>query len=116
LEFAANWSGVPADQCRLEADAVVCGEARTLLSDLYLAAEERGRLLHASRKAYGSPRSLAFNCQAFRVGVHRVTGEVMILQSVQAADAGTVINPMQCRGQVEGAVTQGLGWALYEKM
>ncbi len=39
-----------------------------------------------------------------------------MLQSVHAADAGTVINPMQCRGQVEGAVSQGLGWALYERV
>ena len=27
-----------------------------------------------------------------------------------------IINPMQCRAQVEGAVAQGLGWSLYEKM
>ena len=27
-----------------------------------------------------------------------------------------VLNPRQCRGRVEGAVAQGLGWALYEKM
>jgi putative selenate reductase molybdopterin-binding subunit len=38
------------------------------------------------------------------------------LQSVHAADAGTVINPMQLHGQVEGAVSQGIGWALYERI
>jgi CO/xanthine dehydrogenase Mo-binding subunit len=59
---------------------------------------------------------VAFNVQGFRLAVHRVTGEVRILQSVHAADAGTVINPVQCRGQVEGAVMQGIGWALYEHM
>lgn len=116
LEFAAAQAGFGSEQCRLEADAVVCGEARTTLADLYAAAERSGHALHAARKAYGSPRSVAFNCHGFRVAVHRVTGEVMILQSAQAADAGTVINPMQCRGQVEGAVSQGLGWTLYEKM
>ena len=42
------------------------------------------------------------------------TGEVRILLSVHAADAGTVINPMQCRAQVEGGVAQALGAALYE--
>jgi putative selenate reductase molybdopterin-binding subunit len=41
---------------------------------------------------------------------------VVILQSVQAADAGVVINPQQCRGQVEGGVAQGIGSALYEEM
>ncbi len=42
------------------------------------------------------------------------TGEIRILHSVQAADAGRVINPMQCRGQVEGGVGQAIGAALYE--
>jgi putative selenate reductase molybdopterin-binding subunit len=35
---------------------------------------------------------------------------------VQAADAGRVINPMQCRGQVEGGVAQAIGAALYERV
>ena len=35
---------------------------------------------------------------------------------MQAADAGRVANPMQCRGQVEGGVAQSLGAALYEEM
>ena len=42
------------------------------------------------------------------------TGEIRILYSVQAADAGRVLNPMQCRGQVEGGVAQALGAALHE--
>jgi CO/xanthine dehydrogenase Mo-binding subunit len=35
---------------------------------------------------------------------------------VQAADAGVVLNPEQCRGQVEGGVAQALGTALYEHL
>jgi putative selenate reductase molybdopterin-binding subunit len=35
---------------------------------------------------------------------------------VHAADAGRVINPMQCRGQVEGGVAQALGAALFEEL
>ena len=50
------------------------------------------------------------------MAVNRRTGEIRILRSVQAADAGVVINPMQCRGQVEGGVAQALGGALYEDM
>ncbi len=52
----------------------------------------------------------------FRIAVRRVTWEIRILQSVHAADAGTILNPMQCRGQVEGAVAQGIGSALFERM
>jgi CO/xanthine dehydrogenase Mo-binding subunit/aerobic-type carbon monoxide dehydrogenase small subunit (CoxS/CutS family) len=64
----------------------------------------------------GTPRSVAFNVHAFRVAVDVQTGEVRILQSIQAADAGTVINPEQCRGQVEGGTAQAIGSALYEEM
>lgn len=64
----------------------------------------------------GSPRSVAFNVHGFRVAVHRGTGEVRILRSVQAADAGVVINPEQLRGQIEGGVAQALGSALTERM
>ena len=35
---------------------------------------------------------------------------------MHAADIGRLINPMQCRGQIDGAIAMGFGWALYEKM
>jgi CO/xanthine dehydrogenase Mo-binding subunit len=59
---------------------------------------------------------VAFNVHAVRVAVNLETGEVKILQSIQAADAGVVLNPEQCRGQVEGGVAQAIGSALYEEM
>ncbi|GAB2916884.1 molybdopterin-dependent oxidoreductase [Rhodococcus aerolatus] len=64
----------------------------------------------------GTPRSLAFNVQAFRVAVDTGTGEVRVLRSVQAVDAGRVLNPEQLRGQVEGGVAQALGGALHEEL
>jgi putative selenate reductase molybdopterin-binding subunit len=76
----------------------------------------KGDRFDVIRKAYLSPRSIGFNVQGVRVAVHRVTGEIMPLQSVHAADIGKPINPMQCRGQIDGAITMGFGWALYEKM
>jgi len=66
--------------------------------------------------ADGALRSLAFNVHAVRVAVNPQTGAVRILQSVQAADAGTVLNPAQCRGQIEGGVAQAIGSALYEEV
>ncbi|MEV5592332.1 molybdopterin cofactor-binding domain-containing protein [Streptomyces sp. NPDC052496] len=64
----------------------------------------------------GTPRTVAFNAHWFRVAVDPGSGEIRILRSVHAADAGTVINPMQCRGQVEGGVAQALGAALFEEV
>ncbi|WP_181311521.1 molybdopterin-dependent oxidoreductase [Nocardioides campestrisoli] len=65
---------------------------------------------------HGTPRSVAFNVHGVRVAVSPTTGELRVLTSVQAVDAGVVINPEQLRGQVEGGVAQGLGSALYEEV
>ncbi|SDT35972.1 molybdopterin-dependent oxidoreductase [Actinoplanes derwentensis] len=62
----------------------------------------------------GTPRSVAFNAQFFRVAVDPGTGELRILRSVHSADAGTVMNPAQLRGQIEGGVAQALGATLAE--
>ena len=86
------------------------------LADIAAAAAAGGVDLEAAGRFDGTPRSVAFNVQAFKVAVHPVTGELRILRSVHAADAGTVINPAQCRGQVEGGVMMGIGAALYESM
>jgi CO/xanthine dehydrogenase Mo-binding subunit/aerobic-type carbon monoxide dehydrogenase small subunit (CoxS/CutS family) len=75
-----------------------------------------GTLLSAEADTDGTPRTVTFNVHGFRVAVRPATGEIRILQSVHAADAGTVINPRQCRGQVEGSVAQAIGAALYEQV
>ncbi|WP_285138350.1 molybdopterin cofactor-binding domain-containing protein [Microbacterium sp. lyk4-40-TSB-66] len=72
--------------------------------------------LIADGAEFGDFRSLAFNVHAARVAVDPETGTVKVLQSIQSADAGVVINPAQCRGQVEGGAAQGLGGALYEEV
>ncbi|GAA0281699.1 molybdopterin-dependent oxidoreductase [Cryptosporangium japonicum] len=99
---------------RLDADAVVVGTTRVTLKDL---AETAGSTrLTAHGHFGGTPRSVAFNVQWFRVAVDPGTGEIRILRSVHAADAGTVMNPMQCRGQIEGGIAQALGAALFEEV
>jgi putative selenate reductase molybdopterin-binding subunit len=70
--------------------------------------------LQANGHRDGTPRSVSFNVHGFCVAVQPRTSELRILHSVQAADAGHVINPMQCPGQIEGGAAQALGAALYE--
>jgi putative selenate reductase molybdopterin-binding subunit len=56
-------------------------------------------------------------CATFaEVEVDTETGQVHVLHLATAVDPGTAINPMQAEGQVEGAVTQGLGYALTEEL
>lgn len=116
LDFASEYSGVAKDDCELDSDSVICGDRRVKLAELCSARAESGRKLHATRKAYLTPRTIASNVQGVRLAVHRVTGEIRILQSVHGADIGRPINPLQCRGQIDGAVGMAFGWALTENM
>lgn len=88
--------------------------AATALAGQIAAGGGDGTLRSAEGSSDGRPRSVSFTAQGFRVAVDVRTGEVRILHSVQAVDAGTVLNPMQCRGQVEGGAAQALGAALHE--
>jgi putative selenate reductase molybdopterin-binding subunit len=116
LDFASRHTGVERAQCRLDNDAVICGNRRTALGELHAAGAKANHRFTVARRAYLSPRSIAFNVQGVRLAVHRITGEIRILHSVHAADIGRPINPMQCRGQVDGAIAMGYGWALVENM
>jgi putative selenate reductase molybdopterin-binding subunit len=114
--FAADRTGTDRHAWRLDGTRLV-GDGRHLdLADLYQVAHRAGEELVATGISNGSPRSVAFNVQGFRAAVNRRTGEIKILKSVHAADAGQVINPMQCRGQIEGGVAQAIGAALYEEL
>jgi putative selenate reductase molybdopterin-binding subunit len=114
--FAAQQAGGAADTWTLEADAVAGHGQRVSLGALASTAKGARRELAATGAHAGTPRSVAFNVQGFRVAVNPHTGEIVILRSIHAADAGFVINPMQCRGQIEGGVAQALGAALYEEI
>ena len=112
FEVARRVAGAAEDSdCALTPDAVVVAGRTVELDKLVPEGPLRAEGHHD-----GTPRSVVFNVHAFRVAVDTVTGEVRILQSIQAADAGTVLNPQQCRGQVEGGVAQAIGSALYEEI
>jgi putative selenate reductase molybdopterin-binding subunit len=108
---AARVTGLPADGFTLHADALRAGDRVVPLADLI---GPDG--LTATGREDGARRSLAFNVHAFRVAVNTATGEVRMLQSIQTADAGFVMNPEQCRGQIEGGVAQAIGTALFEEL
>lgn len=116
IEFAGQHTGIAPELCRLDDDAVICGNQRIALTDLHAAGTEAGHRFEAKRKAYLSPRTVAFNVHGVRLAVHRVTGEIRILHSVHGADIGRLINPLQCRGQIDGAIGMAFGWALTENM
>lgn len=57
-----------------------------------------------------------FAAQFAEVTVDIHTGQVVVDKLVMAVDAGVVINPLTASGQIEGGMTQALGYAVCEEM
>jgi probable selenate reductase molybdenum-binding subunit len=68
----------------------------------------------ASHISYVSPPPFAAHFA--EVEVDTETGEVRVVDYVAAVDCGVAINPKLAEGQVEGAVLNGLSYALCEEM
>ncbi|MCM3501160.1 molybdopterin-dependent oxidoreductase [Microbacterium sp. P26] len=114
IAIAAELSGADAAGAEVTASGIsIAGETVTWAR---IVAAGGGDGLTADGAEFGDFRSLAFNVHAVRVAVDPETGTVKVLQSIQSADAGVVINPAQCRGQIEGGAAQALGGALYEEV
>jgi CO/xanthine dehydrogenase Mo-binding subunit len=62
----------------------------------------------------GSAAFYEFNCTAVEAEVDEDTGNVAIVRHVTVSDVGKAINPLQVRGQDEGAAIQGLGHTFME--
>ncbi len=116
---AASVADVEPDRVAPGRDGYFVGDRVVTFGEMIDAApttERDGDRVVATGVENGDLRSIAFNVHAFRVAVNTETGAVVILQSVQAADAGTVMNPQQCLGQIEGGVAQAIGSSLYEEI
>lgn len=67
--------------------------------------------------SYASPVSPPpFAAQFAEVIVDTQTGAVTVEKLVMAVDSGVIINPVTASGQIEGGMTQALGYALCEEM
>ncbi|MDE8342377.1 MAG: molybdopterin-dependent oxidoreductase [Acidocella sp.] len=116
LSLASEYFEVSLELCHLHSDHVTAGNLAIPLTEFFLVAKSHGHDLSGTGHVTGTPRSVAFNVQAFQVAVCPASGKISVLRNIHAADAGQVINPMQCRGQIEGGVAQALGAALFEQM
>jgi CO/xanthine dehydrogenase Mo-binding subunit len=72
--------------------------------------------MDAKRRYGNQTMTYSFACHAAEVEVDPGTGRVRVLRVVAAHDLGRVINRLGAEGQVEGGVTQGLGFALSEEL
>ncbi|TLN24895.1 xanthine dehydrogenase, partial [bacterium] len=67
--------------------------------------------------SYVSPSSPPpFAAQFAEVTVDTQTGAVKVEKLVMAVDSGVIVNPITASGQIEGGMTQALGYAVCEEM
>lgn len=109
--------GVPGKAVRLEevADFAATRQGGGLIlgKGIYDPPSERAD----PKTLYGNcSTAYAFGAQAVEVEVNVETGEIKVVRIITVHDAGKVINPLLATGQLEGAVGQALGFALFEEM
>jgi putative selenate reductase molybdopterin-binding subunit len=110
----------------LEAGQIQLAERRAVAPDgrtLTLAEIGHNALHHENQEqimavgSYFSPVSPPpFAAQFAEVTVDVETGNVVVDKLVMAVDSGVIVNPITASGQIEGGMTQSLGYAVCEEM
>ncbi|MEW5829197.1 MAG: molybdopterin cofactor-binding domain-containing protein [Chloroflexota bacterium] len=104
---------------RLHDRMAVAPDGRSLpLSEIALNAlhrEDQEQIMGVA--SYVSPSSPPpFAAQFAEVTVDTETGQVTVDKLVMAVDSGVIINPLTASGQIEGGMTQALGYAVCEEL
>lgn len=116
FEWVAKQYNVDASSLDMEDSVVTSGgkELVTLKEAAHLAHLSGTQFIATSCKV--PPNCLPFYAQAAEVEVDMETGMVKVLKVAAAHDVGKAVNPVLCRGQIEGGVLQGVGYAVREEM
>ncbi|QWC00539.1 molybdopterin-dependent oxidoreductase [Mycoplasmatota bacterium] len=75
---------------------------------------EAQKQLQATSSYVGPKSPPPFMAGFVEVEFDKETAEMKVLNYVSVVDCGTTINPMLAKGQVDGAIVQGLGMAMFE--
>jgi carbon-monoxide dehydrogenase large subunit len=79
-------------------------------------AELAGEGISVEESFANSRHACSYGAHAAHVAVDPRTGQVEVVEYVAVEDVGRIINPMLLKGQIVGAVVQGLGGALLEHL
>ena len=75
---------------------------------------EKQQQLSVTSSYVGHKSPPPFMAGFVEIDIDKETGEIDIINYVSVVDCGTTINPMLAEGQVNGAIVQGLGMAMFE--
>ncbi len=118
-ERAGMMLAVSPNEIRLENKQAIAPDGRSVtLAEVALHSlhQEEQRQLMASASYVSMDSPPPFAGQFAEVEVDTETGQVTVTKLVMAVDAGVPINPITASGQVEGGMTQALGYGHCEEM
>lgn len=119
LDLAAQEMGLDAGDLEVS-DGVVVSRSdpsrRMAVKDLVGSPGGRAARTIVGRGTFAPRNDYSFAAQFAEVAVDTETGHMDVLQVVAVHDVGRVINPAMAEGQVEGALHQGIGYALMEDL
>ena len=119
--MAAEFYGWPEERIMFRGGRVyVEGDADRSVSIKELAskvvAATGAHISFSKTTAAEEPDITCFCAQVAEVEIDPETGEVNLKKFVTAHDVGTIHNPITHQGQIDGAVIQGVGYALMEEL
>jgi xanthine dehydrogenase molybdenum-binding subunit len=111
---AADLWGVPSEQVGFSQGVFSAGERKLTFKEL---AGALGWDVPVVASAAVNPASVgpSFATHIVDVEVDPETGQVRLLRYTAVQDTGKAVHPAYVKGQIQGAVTQGIGWALNEE-
>ncbi len=77
---------------------------------------EKQKQLSVTSSYVGHKSPPPFMAGFIEIDIDKATGEIEIVDYVSVVDCGTTINPKLAEGQVDGAIVQGLGMAMFENV
>ncbi|WP_426245012.1 xanthine dehydrogenase family protein molybdopterin-binding subunit [Nocardioides sp. LHG3406-4] len=117
---ALQWDG---GTVQAEGRAVTFREAMALYAVAHCGLPLLGEGVHhpatqmPDANKYGNPSpAYPFAAHVAEVEVDCATGQIRVVRYWAVHDSGTILNPSTARGQVVGAIAQGVGWALMENV
>jgi CO/xanthine dehydrogenase Mo-binding subunit len=117
FRLATRTLGWPEESLSFAGDEIRCAdrEAAVRWTDL-LARAGTSVTGRAHIEERGRSHITSFAAQVAEVSVDPETGEVTLRRFTTAHDVGQIVNPIGHQGQIDGAVMQGLGYALMEEL
>ena len=102
-----------ADSCAIAPDGRKITLAEIALNSLHHSDQEQ---LMAVASYFSPVAPPPFAAQFAEVTLDIETGQVIVEKLVSAVDSGIIVNPLTASGQIEGGMTQALGYAVCEEM